>query len=275
MEASSAKNSTQTLWVDYVYDTVVNRYSDTNTLNLFSLINISSIKVNTSDEKEKIKRSLLHSIARYSKRYSNEGGLAATRKHLNEFKIAYLSMGFAVLELDAKLTYRGLVGSSSSFGRPAFDVGLSFDPILNVPYIPSSSVKGAFKAANDTAKLLRDESVRKLDFSDAYPVDHGLKGYLLVPDVLTPHYTKGGKDVLREDEAVPVPVPYLSLAPDSVYRFMVGVEGVRPDDEFFKTVVKVFKLALECGIGAKTSLGYGVFELTKEPSVDMGVGNAK
>src|SRR5579875_64993 len=274
MEASSAKNSTQSLWVDTVYDTVVNKYWDANTLNLFSLINISSIKVNTSDEKEKIKRSLLHSIARYSKRYGSEGGLVATRKHLSEVKAAYRSMGFQVLELDAKLTYRGLVGSSSSFGHPAFDVGLSFDSILNVPYIPSSSVKGAFKAANCMAKLLSKEFVMKLDFSDAYPVEPGLKGYLLVPDVLTPHYSRAGKDVLREDEAEPVPVPYLSLAPDTMYKFIVGVRDVRPGDEFFKNMVKVFMLALEFGIGAKTSLGYGVFEL-KEASVDTGVGNAK
>ncbi len=262
---STAKNHIQiSNWLEEVYKQLVCKGID-NTPNLFSLANISSVIINTVTEKEK--HLTLEKLTEYSKKVS----LDKVNKHLDEVKAAYSSLGLFVIDLKAKLTYRTVVGASSSFGQPAFEIGLSFDPILNVPYIPGSTIKGTVKSATSVLKegindelmkdLFGDDSVGRLDFADAYPVEGGVNGYILIPDVLTPHYSKGGEDILKEDQVTPTPIPFLSIAPKTKFRFLIADRMQKDDQSFLKTLLKAVVVAFSLGIGAKTSLGYGTLDL--------------
>ena len=256
-------------WIDEVSNRFFTHRWVVGMPNLFSLTTIASLKINSSCSKsEALVRKLIERLTQYS----SKADFSLVSKHLNQIKQAYSSLRFPIIDLEAKLMYRGLVGASSSFGQPAFKVGLSFDTILNVPYIPGSSIKGAVKAASRLKKVIPDEllgelfgndSVGRLDFMDAYPVDGGVKGYILIPDVLTPHYSKWGEDVLEEDQVMPTPIPFLSIAPTTRFRFLIVDKAQKVDQPFLETLLKAVAVAFSLGIGAKTALGYGAFELVK------------
>ncbi|MEM2549614.1 MAG: type III-B CRISPR module RAMP protein Cmr6 [Nitrososphaerota archaeon] len=176
----------------------------------------------------------------------------------------YMRLGYHVLSVDAELIGRGLFSASSSFGHVAFEVGLSFDWLLNLPFVAGSSFKGAVRSAwralnyDGESEAFGGEQVGSIVFMDAYPVQAGLEGYILYPDVLTPHYSREGRDVFDETEACPVPVVYLTVAPGVVFRFQVAVRKEKTVDlgKLLKSVLYAFKM----GLGAKTSAGYGVFQ---------------
>lgn len=264
-------------WVDEVFNQLV--ADIVGTPNLFSLTTIASLKINSLGSKnEALVRKLLERLTKYSK-YSSKTNFSLVNKHLNQIKQAYSSLRFPVFDLEAKLTYRGLVGASSSFGQPAFEVGLSFDSLLNVPYIPGSSIKGAVKAASKLKKVIPDEllgelfgngSIGRLDFVDAYPVEGGVKDYILIPDVLTPHYNKGGVDILEEDQVMPTPIPFLSIAPATKFRFLIVDRSQKADQPFLETLLKAVAVAFSLGVGAKTALGYGTFDLVRASVVNGG-----
>jgi CRISPR-associated protein Cmr6 len=185
-----------------------------------------------------------------------------------------------------QLKYRALLGASSNFAYVPFEVGLNFDPFLCVPYIPASSIKGAARAAwrkireknlderfeeKEEDRIFGrggpDGNVGAIIFSDAFPVKHGKKGFILYPDVITPHYSKGGEDVFDETQAFPTPIPHLSIAPETVFSFVIAIPKRTVDiskeeaRRIFRKVLMVTNVALKLGIGARTSVGYGVFEL--------------
>jgi CRISPR-associated protein Cmr6 len=273
---SSDDRQTITLgWIDEISNRFVTDRWAVGTPNLFSLTNITSLKIRCLGKSEALVGKLIERLTQYSSR----ADFSLVNKHLNQIKQAYSSLKFPILDLEAKLTYKGLVGASSSFGQLAFDVGLSFDPLLNVPYIPGSSIKGAVKAASILKKVIPDDelleelfgndSVGRLDFSDAYPVEGGVKGYILIPDVLTPHYSERGEDILGEDRVMPTPRPFLSIAPATRFRFLIADRAQKADQSFLETLPKAVAVAFSLGIGAKTALGYGTFELVKA-SVEKG-----
>ena len=97
-------------------------------------------------------------------------------------------------------------------------------------------------------------------FHDGYPIEAGRNGYLIYPDVLTPHYMKEGRDILKENQAKPSPVVYLTVAPETVFKFIIAMPkdiDRRLWDMFRKAALE----ALRLGIGGKTSIGYGRFSL--------------
>jgi CRISPR-associated protein Cmr6 len=255
-------------WVDYIYDQfIINRWM-VGTPSLFSLATIASVKINSYDEKGKLVRRVTERLTQYT----SQADLNPINNHLNGIVQAYTSLHFPVIDLEATLTYRALVGASSSFGQPAFEVGLSFDPILNVPCIPGSSIKGAVKASAALKEVFSDElvkelfgngSIGRLDFSDAYPVKVGVKGYLIIPDVLTPHYNKGEEDILQEHKVMPTPIPFLSIAPGTVFRFIVADRKQDVDQSFVERFLKAVAVTFTLGVGAKTAIGYGSLELVR------------
>ena len=87
--------------------------------------------------------------------------------------------------------------------------------------------------------------------------------YILYPDVITPHYAD---DILDETRVVPVPIPHLSVAPYTTFRFIVGIHKKRIERVCLKSnnivekyIVYATKLAFQLGIGARTAIGYGIF----------------
>ncbi len=56
-----------------------------------------------------------------------------------------LSLGNAVVAIEAVLEDAGLVGTSSGVLNAVLEVGVSWDHLIDLPFIPGSSLKGAFR----------------------------------------------------------------------------------------------------------------------------------
>jgi CRISPR type III-B/RAMP module RAMP protein Cmr6 len=191
---------------------------------------------------------------------------------LNDIKNAYEELGFDTAYFEASLVERGLFGASQSFGKLLFEIALEWDPYFNVPIIPGSSIKGAFRAAYNNLRKpdwpATDEvfgssepeaKAGDLIFSDAYPVKPGFNEMLLYPDILNPHYSKEGKDILGEIGWEPVPNPYLTVAPGVTFGFLIASPERRRHRLSWDKLSEVVKAALDIGLGGKTCIGYGRF----------------
>jgi len=231
----------------------------------------------------KFKREILEEICNYS---TNTTFLDLSKNNIMKIFQGYLSCGCHAAYIEMQLKYRALLRASSDFAYIPFEVGLSFDPFLCVPYIPASSIKGAVRAAwrkieeknldkgfeeKEEDKIFGkggfDGSIGTVIFSDALPTKPGKKGFILYPDIITPHYSKGGEDVFDETQASPTPIPHLSIAPETVFSFVIAIPKRTADinkeeaRKIFRRVLMATNVALKLGIGARTSVGYGVFEL--------------
>ena len=163
-------------------------------------------------------------------------------------------------------------------------LGFYFDHTTGLPVIPGSSVKGllrsAFKKVNgdyiiellvhldieykkeisalEKAIFENSDSVSvyKRDiFFDAYPVNSGnINTAFLANDYITHH-----ENPLKD----PNPVQFLKILPNVQFQFnfkLTGNGGLSVEDK-----LRLFKqILLDLGIGAKTNVGYGQFELNKE-----------
>jgi len=207
--------------------------------------------------------------------------LEEARKHVNRvYESAKVIFGSAFM-LQGELQSRLLVHTRSP--TLPLDISLAWDPILNLPYIPSSSIKGVVRAYfeifnksieglgvrdlfGDTDHKDRTGHVGYVIFFDAYPV--GCRETLIEPDVITPHY-KEIEGSIDETSAKPVPIVFPTIAPHvTVYiPFAVNMKlaGRSGDDRLRKlgntailnVLIDEIGRALEMGVGAKTSLGYG------------------
>jgi len=79
-------------------------------------------------------------------------------------------------------------------------------------------------------------------------------------DIMNPHYPKyySGEE-FPTDWQSPVPVYFLTVAPNTEFRFAVGWRGTPNQDLQAKAREWLTKGLLELGAGAKTSAGYGYF----------------
>ena len=180
---------------------------------------------------------------------------------LDTQKSALKSCGYDVFDFLAVTRSRLIVGMASEvFGKQIFEVGLSWDPLLNLPYIPGSSLKGVFRSyleseRPDLVSLLGSKlESSSIIFLNSYPVNS--KHNLLAPEVTTPIY---GTEEVRELEAEPKPVIYPVINRDVTFRIIIGVKG---RGKVIENLLGHFlKELLKRGIGAKTLLGYGLMEL--------------
>ena len=256
-------------------------------------------------------------------------GTDLVRRNYDELVEGLLYEGFEVISVDATLESKMLIGIGSGSLYNVFEVGLSWDYIYDLPYIPASAIKGAMRSwairkcvennddlqdrrrcfegvldlfgsclgvipSRDENIWFKDQEVfgeipkSKLAFignlfvADSYPISRGkgLTGYgLLEPDIMTPHYYNGGEVVRDEFEVSPNPLPYLSIAPGTRFRFIVGVRSRSANKDFIKDlsirlfnkeisslsilVAMILAATLREGIGAKTAKGYGCFRVER------------
>jgi CRISPR-associated protein Cmr6 len=175
-------------------------------------------------------------------------------------------------------------------------LGFFFDYATGLPILPGSSVKGILRAAFEKAtkqynpenkkhkaseyiqELLKvidnkewllgevynleqiifegekNSSVYNRDiFFDAHPIGKAIAGKFLANDYITPH-DKPLKN--------PIPLQFLKILPNVQFQFNFKLtdNGLNADikKELFKQIL------LDLGIGAKTNVGYGQFELVEE-----------
>ena len=188
--------------------------------------------------------------------------LIMTNNYLNEVVDGYNQAGYQLLlDVKLKLKSRLLIGANEPYLKGLFDVGLSWDPLLNLPYIPASSIKGVFSSSAADLKYPKEafggeKAASELIFVDSYPVDCDEK--LLDIDIITPHYIEV-EGSIKETEAKPRPILFLVVARGVVFRFIIlqsrrNKVTVTPQD-----IIKILTTAIELGFGAKTSLSYGRF----------------
>ena len=165
------------------------------------------------------------------------------------------------------------------------DVSLAWDPILNLPYIPASTVKGVVRAyltnniigGLNVGELLgeggEEGHVSYVIFFDSYPVD--CRGTLVEPDIITPHYREV-EGLIDETSVKPTPIVFPTIAPGTTIYFPVAINmklikklpsGNKvkklEDVNTINDLVDKIMRALESGIGAKTSLGYGYVRMSR------------
>ncbi len=197
-------------------------------------------------------------------------------KILDEIKRGLVEEGYSTIDLLAETKSKLIVGvSEEMFGRAIFEIGLMWNPYLNLPYIPGSSLKGAFRSYL-TLKGVKISELEVSDllgsnlhasyvvFVDSYPVGCRSENmYLLVPEVTTPIYNEHeGK--IQETRVQPVPVIYPVVNEGVRFRIIVGIKvrGKQMSEENSKKLklelLNFLNEVLKQGIGAKTMLGYGI-----------------
>ena len=152
-----------------------------------------------------------------------------------------------VLEVKASLCYKGLFGSSQGLGEGLLEVGLSWDPILDLPVIPGSSFKGAVRSFCYNLLVSKETDKKEAErlcstifgsagegdnsgfagvvsFLDAIPVEAGKRNRILAADVLNPHYNAISNSYLRTElEVSPVPILHLCVNEGVTFEFIAYV----------------------------------------------------
>jgi len=256
-------------------------------------------------ELKDLRKEFIRDLIRSFSRNNVNANLELAREIVGERIEGLLRMGFNVFIVDAVLEVPGVFGCSHGVLRNVFEVGLFWDHIVDLPFIPGSSFKGGVRGSlealligkgksgwEDDVKILFGEGgdrgwAGSLLFLDAYPVglSEGTK-YLLEPDILTPHYQKDTETIGFEYEVEPVPISHISIAPGTIFRFVVAYSLNDDLEEALVNIgsyielgnrvahsivmLSILRNAFEnYGLGARTSRGYGRFSIQRL-SVEMG-----
>ena len=125
--------------------------------------------------------------------------------------------------------------------------------VLNDDRIDVNNIKKDF---DDAVKIFGTQSQKgNVIFLDAYPIDN----VKLEIDIINPHYPDYySKEKVPGDWQLPNPISFLTIGKNVKFRFYILSRDQR--------LLKISKNWLESvlkshGIGAKTSLGYGFFEI--------------
>ncbi|MEM1646483.1 MAG: type III-B CRISPR module RAMP protein Cmr6 [Ignisphaera sp.] len=201
--------------------------------------------------------------------------LEETKKYVDNLEEAAKQVFSNVFRYEIKLMSRLTVHCSSH--HLPLEISLAWDPVLNVPYIPSSSIRGVVRAffdenkvvvnSKNLAELFGDtEHSSDIVFFNVYPVR--CEGENLVEaDVITPHYNEvAGR--IDEARSSPTPLVFPVLAPGTVLHVVVALE--KPlEKELLSDFMNSVGKALESGLGAKTSVGYGRIRVINVLSKDV------
>jgi CRISPR-associated protein Cmr6 len=229
-----------------------------------------------------------------------ENLLDEKQKSQKQFCEFYGSAGYKIISYQAELKSPLITGIGQTHPN---EVGMVFDHTMGIPYIPASSVKGIVRFAH-MLELIKSENPNqflnkekngvvesipetkisaifggdleteksgkskiekrsgRVIFLDAYPekVPH------LHVDIMNPHYGDYYSDKKGEippaDYLAPTPIKFLTVKQGTVFTF----RALAPNDsDFIESVKTAFQKALEDeGVGAKTAVGYGRFEIKKD-----------
>ncbi len=215
-------------------------------------------------------------------RFTKSASRELNRKHaeLDSF-CETMKERFTVISLKGTLVSPLVTGIGESHPH---EVSMVFDHNLGLPYVPASGIKGIVRFArtlsiiddilngkdnteirNDTfhddehetiIQLFGNQERRgKVVFLDAYPQNIPK----LRMDIMNPHYGEyySGDNTPPRDSLEPNPIKFLTVAPGESFIFRALAL-----EEHAQEVVDAFKQALEKeGVGAKTAIGYGRFNL--------------
>lgn len=175
---------------------------------------------------------------------------------------------FHVYEVKFTTSTRLLVHVSGHY-LPLY-VSTAWDYVRNVPFIPSSSLKGVarayFEQLDTPVEGLKaddlfgsENSEGAVVITDAYPV--GCRDTLVEPEVITPHYVEA-EGRIDEVSARPRPIVFLAVSPEVTFESLVLVRrklgGHELGEDRAKQIVsRILEAFIAMGLGAKISVGYG------------------
>lgn len=169
------------------------------------------------------------------------------------------SAGFHVISKKYLCRWRFIVGLGASHPQ---EVSMTLHHIYGFPFIPGSAIKGVTRhwiALNNISDpdveviFGTQKSKGKVFFFDAFPAGK----INLKLDIMNPHfprYYSGEKE--PADWQAPTPIKFLTVEKTEYEFSVVGRDKNLVEKTFF-----FLKQALQKhGLGAKTSLGYGIFQ---------------
>ena len=270
----------------------------------FSLWHDKYIPLNDSEFKASDFRGQTDSaIELYNDRYKTMSGSKAeylTQKHMQQIDFCKMFenyKGYKCTTVYAGLRNPMVTGIGQT--HPS-ETSMVFEHNVGVPYIPASSIKGIIRFAYILSVIFNDDGTLKDEFenkekienlgnygvSDIFGGDKILEGKsksykggvifldaypLTVPelkvDIMNPHYGDyySNNETPPADYLSPVPIKFLTVkrGTEFVFRF-VAKEGIAD------IALDALKKAItQEGIGAKTALGYGLFDIihSEEPDI--------
>jgi len=176
------------------------------------------------------------------------------------------AQNYKVEVMKYKVQWRLVIGLG---GTHPYETSMTFHHIYGIPYIPASAVKGVTRnwviqekfGSEEKALECKEfkeifgtqEKQGKVIFFDAYPVED----IHLAIDIMNPHYPEYyvGKE-FPTDWQNPRPIKFLTVE-NTKFQFLLASEEKGLLDKAKAWLKEALK---ESGIGAKTSLGYGIFE---------------
>lgn len=155
--------------------------------------------------------------------------------------------------------------------------GFSFLSPYGLPYIAGSGIKGALRKAAEEMELDKSkiqtlfgkedqENATRgaLIFWDGFP-----KCNRMTVEVMTPHqsdYYQGKSS--PHDQGTPTPIQFLAVPADTPMNLIIQCDTTRlkqQDYDWQRKVIDIIKYASKwLGFGAKTSVGYGSFEIEEK-----------
>lgn len=162
-------------------------------------------------------------------------------------------------------------------GHSIFETSITLHHVYGVPYIPGQAIKGVlrnfiikeeFNSVEQDALVSpqfqfifgTQDNQGNVIFLDAYP-----DKFEIVKDIMTPHHS----DYYQKDNSMPLdndkitPIQFLAVQ-KAIFNFNIGIRKVNTIemDIIEKYIVTNLVEALAFGgIGAKTSVGYGFFDV--------------
>lgn len=203
------------------------------------------------------------------------------------------------VSLKVKLIDKLIIGLGN---QSIFETGITLHHTYGIPYIPGQAIKGVlrnyiiqehFNAVEEDAMACKEfllifggkneddsdlNACGKVIFMDSFPCS--CSKFKLKKDIMTPHYGNYYKDDSRNslpnDSDTPNPIPFLVVEKngnrDLEFEMNIRIDKSilnKPWNENNKMTIKEFLIdnlvdALNFyGLGAKTSVGYGYFDIDK------------
>jgi len=237
------------------------------------------------DELNQLNRALMMELVNAYKCENIGDLLANVDKHMDYVTKSLEELGYEVIfRGKMALMSRLAINLRHPYTEP-LEPGISWDPYWNLPYIPSSSLKGAIRAIAENTKspCVRafgdTEESSTIVVLDSYPTYCPGGKSLLTLDIINPHYREIEGEI-SEVESSPTPLTMLTVSTGVAFRVIIlaarnrlttrcskvsgnhvyvgkNCEKACTTDDLRKIVMQ----ALREGIGAKTALGYGAFRI--------------
>lgn len=220
-------------------------------------------------------KELIQLKSEYQKRgpYLNKTAATQNKKTLNVLS-QLQQKGLSVTLLTCKVSDALVCGIGDEH---PLENSLRLDHCTGLPYIPSSSIKGVAKFAAEFDEKIDErtkdreanifgtqDQVGKIQFWDGFPVGVPALKIDIMNNHFQAYYGDPSGKTAPSDDMNPIPVPFIVVDSDSAFYFPV----VAPDQDTLRRAIEFLKKALEeWGVGAKTSVGYGMFYDFREETI--------